>query len=74
VAGKLNMVLEFIYGSASDAFGGALVLGLVRGWDLEHTLRLANAAGAYVASKLACADAMPSLDELRPLVGDGVTA
>jgi sugar/nucleoside kinase (ribokinase family) len=27
-------------------------------------VRLANAAGAYVASKLACADDMPTLDQL----------
>jgi 5-dehydro-2-deoxygluconokinase len=49
---------------AGDAFGGALAFGLLRGWGLERTIRLANAAGAYVAARLACADAMPTLDEL----------
>jgi 5-dehydro-2-deoxygluconokinase len=49
---------------AGDAFGGALAFGLLRGWRLERTIRLANAAGAYVAARLACADAMPTLDEL----------
>jgi 5-dehydro-2-deoxygluconokinase len=53
---------------AGDAFGGALVHGLLHGYDLERTLRLANAAGAYVASKLACADDMPTLEQLEPLV------
>jgi 5-dehydro-2-deoxygluconokinase len=53
---------------AGDAFGGALVHGLLAGWDVERTLRLANAAGAYVASKLACADDMPRLADLEPLV------
>jgi 5-dehydro-2-deoxygluconokinase len=59
---------------AGDAFGGALVHGLLAGWPPERTVRLANAAGAYVASKLACADDMPTIDDLRPLVGEEVTA
>jgi 5-dehydro-2-deoxygluconokinase len=49
---------------AGDAFGGALVYGLLRGWEPARAVRLANAAGAYVASKLACADDMPTLDQL----------
>ena len=59
---------------AGDAFGGALVHGLLQGWDVERTVRLANAAGAYVASKLACADAMPTLSDLAPLVPEEVEA
>jgi 5-dehydro-2-deoxygluconokinase len=50
---------------AGDAFGGALVHGLLAGWPLERTIRLANAAGAHVAGQLACADAMPSLPDLE---------
>jgi 5-dehydro-2-deoxygluconokinase len=53
---------------AGDAFGGALVHALLHGWELEKTIRLANAAGAYVASKLACADDMPTLADLEPLI------
>ena len=49
---------------AGDAFGGALVHGLLHGWPLERTIRLANAAGSYVAGRLACADAMPTISEL----------
>jgi 5-dehydro-2-deoxygluconokinase len=49
---------------AGDAFGGALVHGLLHDWDLERTLRLANAAGAFVAARLACADAMPTLADI----------
>jgi 5-dehydro-2-deoxygluconokinase len=45
---------------AGDAFGGALVHGLLAGWPLERTIRFANAAGAHVAGQLACADAMPT--------------
>ena len=50
---------------AGDAFGGALVHGLLNEWPLERTLRLANAAGAYVAARLACADAMPALEDIE---------
>ena len=53
---------------AGDAFGGALVHGLLHGWPLERTIRLANAAGAHVAARLACADAMPELNELEEAV------
>ena len=49
---------------AGDAFGGALVYGLLQSWEPERAVRLANAAGAYVAAKLACADDMPTLDQL----------
>jgi 5-dehydro-2-deoxygluconokinase len=51
---------------AGDAFGGGLVHGLLHGWSLERTIRLANAAGAYVAARLACADAMPTLSDIEP--------
>jgi len=60
---------------AGDAFGGALVHGLLAGWDPVRIADYANAAGAIVASRLACADAMPTLDELRDLVAsDGGSA
>jgi 5-dehydro-2-deoxygluconokinase len=51
---------------AGDAFGGALVHGLLAEWPLERTIRLANAAGAFVAGQLACADAMPRLEDIEP--------
>ncbi|MFF8829671.1 5-dehydro-2-deoxygluconokinase [Streptomyces sp. NPDC015131] len=49
---------------AGDAFGGALCHGLLAGWDLERTVRYANAAGALVASRLACSSAMPYPEEV----------
>ncbi|MEV0272476.1 5-dehydro-2-deoxygluconokinase [Hamadaea sp. NPDC050747] len=55
---------------AGDAFGGALCLGLVQRWPLEETLRFANAAGAHVAARLACSDAMPTTDEVRQMMGE----
>ncbi|HEV7935822.1 MAG TPA: 5-dehydro-2-deoxygluconokinase [Actinomadura sp.] len=53
---------------AGDAFGGALCHGLLSGWDLEHTVRFANAAGAIVASRLACSPAMPEAAEVERLM------
>jgi 5-dehydro-2-deoxygluconokinase len=53
---------------AGDAFGAALIHGLLSGWDAVRSAEHANAAGAIVASQLACADAMPTLDELVDLV------
>ena len=45
---------------AGDAFGGALCHGLLEGWDPARIARYGNAAGAIVASRLMCADAMPT--------------
>ncbi|MDT7553528.1 MAG: 5-dehydro-2-deoxygluconokinase, partial [Pseudonocardiales bacterium] len=45
---------------AGDAFGGALCHSLLAGWELERSMRFCNAAGAIVAGRLACADAMPT--------------
>jgi len=53
---------------AGDAFGGALCHGLLLGWEPERTLRFANAAGAIVASRLACADDMPTTREVEELL------
>jgi len=59
---------------AGDAFGGALCHSLLSGWDLERTLRFANAAGAIVASRLACADAMPTADEVAAKMSEAQRA
>jgi 5-dehydro-2-deoxygluconokinase len=63
--------LEVVNGlGAGDAFGGALVHALLHGWEIERAVRLANAAGAYVASQLACADAMPDMHTLDAVLAD----
>lgn len=54
---------------AGDAFGGALCHGLLSGWPLEHVLQYANAAGAIVAARLACSDAMPTHKEIIDAMG-----
>ncbi|MEU4549381.1 5-dehydro-2-deoxygluconokinase [Nonomuraea dietziae] len=53
---------------AGDAFGGALCHGLLSGWPLARAVRFANAAGAIVAGRLACAPAMPGAGEIDALL------
>jgi len=53
---------------AGDAFGGAIVHGLLHGWDPQRLVEYANAAGAIVAGRLLCADAMPTADEIDELM------
>ncbi len=53
---------------AGDAFGGALCHGMLAGWPLERTVRFANAAGAIVATQIACSEAMPTTAEVEQLL------
>ncbi|PZG02191.1 5-dehydro-2-deoxygluconokinase [Micromonospora deserti] len=55
---------------AGDAFGGALVHGLLSGWELRRILSFANAAGAIVASRFECSSAMPTTAEVEVLLGE----
>ncbi|MEV2276020.1 5-dehydro-2-deoxygluconokinase [Nocardiopsis sp. NPDC049922] len=68
-SGQVNVPpvpVEVVNGlGAGDAFGGALCHGLLSGWDTERVMRFANAAGAIVASRLSCADAMPTSAEVE---------
>ncbi|NKE55832.1 5-dehydro-2-deoxygluconokinase [Lentzea sp. PSKA42] len=62
-------LVEVVCGlGAGDAFGGSVVHGLLSGWDPVKIARYANAAGAIVASRLACADAMPDQKEIEELL------
>ncbi|MFF7144400.1 5-dehydro-2-deoxygluconokinase [Streptomyces nodosus] len=66
------LTVEVVNGlGAGDAFGGSLCHGLLAGWPLERTLRHANAAGALVASRLACSSAMPTESEVAGLLARG---
>ncbi len=58
---------------AGDAFGGSLCHGLLADWPLIDTLRFASAAGAIVASKLACSAAMPTVSEVKDILRRGTT-
>jgi 5-dehydro-2-deoxygluconokinase len=55
---------------AGDAFGGALCHGLLAGWDTGSIMRFANAAGAVVAGRNACSDAMPTAAEVQAVLAE----
>ena len=55
---------------AGDAFGGMLVHGLLSGWDPVRIVEYCNVAGAIVASRLLCSDAMPTLAEVTEALED----
>jgi 5-dehydro-2-deoxygluconokinase len=50
---------------AGDAFAAGLGYAIVRGLGILEGVRLGNAAGAIVATRVACSEAMPTLDELE---------
>jgi 5-dehydro-2-deoxygluconokinase len=55
---------------AGDAFGGMLVHGLLSGWEPVRILEYCNVAGAIVAGRLLCSDAMPTLVEVEEALED----
>lgn len=61
--------MEVVNGlGAGDAFLAAVTHGLLRGIDVKTAVRRANWAGAYVASQVACSEAMPYLKDLNVAV------
>jgi len=65
------MPIDVVCGlGAGDAFGGSLCYGLLHEWDLDRIGRFASAAGALVSTRLTCADAMPTVNELAELMGE----
>jgi 5-dehydro-2-deoxygluconokinase len=69
VAEAQPIEVEIVNGlGAGDAFGGALCHALLSEWDPERSIRYANAAGAIVAARLACADDMPTNEEVEELL------
>jgi len=49
---------------AGDAFAAALGYALVRDLGVREGVRLGNIAGAYVAQRIPCSEAMPTIEEL----------
>lgn len=49
---------------AGDAFAAAVGYAIVRDLGLREGVRLGNVAGAHVAQRVPCSDAMPTLDDL----------
>ncbi len=62
VQGERVEVLNVL--GAGDAFAAGLMTGLLTGKDFADAARLANACGAIVVSRHACAPAMPTPAEL----------
>ena len=54
---------------AGDAFAAGLMAGFLQGQGFQEAARLANACGAIVVSRHACAPAMPTPAELRHWFG-----
>jgi 5-dehydro-2-deoxygluconokinase len=49
---------------AGDAFASGFIYGFVKGWDWYQSARLANACGAIVVTRHACANSMPTYEEV----------
>jgi len=61
--------ITFVDGSgAGDAFMAGVVLGILRQWPIEDTLRYAAALGASVCRGLGCHSTLFSDDEARALM------
>jgi 5-dehydro-2-deoxygluconokinase len=55
---------------AGDAFAGGLIYGYVQGWSWYDAARFGNAVGAIVVTRHACANDMPTLDEVTAFMRD----
>jgi ribokinase len=56
---------------AGDAFHGAFLVGLLRGWDLPEIARFSSAAGALACRALG-RSRFPTIDEVYALMGKGI--
>ncbi len=54
---------------AGDAFCSGLIYGRLQNWDWYRSVRMANAVGAIVVTRPACANSMPTLSEVEDFVG-----
>jgi 5-dehydro-2-deoxygluconokinase len=55
---------------AGDAFASGLIYGLRQDWPLERAARMANAVGAIVVTRRACANDMPTRAEVEAFVSE----
>jgi len=55
---------------AGDAFASGFIYGLSQGWPLERAARMANAVGAIVVTRRACANDMPTMPEVEAFVNE----
>jgi 5-dehydro-2-deoxygluconokinase len=50
---------------AGDAFAGGLIYGHLQGWEWDRAATFGNATGAIVVTRHACANDMPTLQEVH---------
>ncbi|MBN1584651.1 MAG: 5-dehydro-2-deoxygluconokinase [Anaerolineae bacterium] len=55
---------------AGDAFASGFIYGTLQGWDPFKSARLGNAVGAIVVTRHACANSMPTMDEVMDFIGE----
>jgi 5-dehydro-2-deoxygluconokinase len=68
-----GLPVEVVNGlGAGDAFVASLIHGLLDGRPVAEACRRGNAAGAIVASRLACSEAMPTAAEVDALLAEHV--
>ena len=53
---------------AGDAFASGFIYGTVQGWEPFKSARLGNAVGAIVVTRHACANSMPTMEEVTDFV------
>jgi len=56
---------------AGDAFAAGFLAGVLLGWDLERTAKLANAAGGLCTTAMGCTAGLRSLKETQELAERG---
>ena len=57
---------------AGDIFHGGLIYGILEGWDIEPSMRFANAAAALSTRKLSGRMGISKLDEIEELLGNNL--
>ncbi len=50
---------------AGDAFAGGFLVGILKGWSLEESVRFGNAVGACCVEKVGATAGIPSFQEVR---------
>ncbi len=53
---------------AGDAFAAGFIYGYLKGWDLYKSCRMGNACGAFVVTKLGCANFNPYEKEILAFI------
>jgi len=58
--------------AAGDTFSGYFLYGVLEGWSLAETLRLATAASALCVQRHGAADSIPTRAEVELALGEGI--